>query len=208
MKRVITNHIFRIHQKLKKVMTMGKKLDVLLEAGKFCSKGPEEDDDDDDPIEEDLKKDPTDDWSSDDEDDEEEDEVPVTKVNERAVMNLLEWEGDMKQAVNNFETEVHPHGYKWWRYRYEYTVVESIVLAFSVLVLYLTMWLLHGVSFHGVHKFYKTGLPQRFYRYAWVYFMFNAAALMVMVTTTATKARLLANHHTCGSSSSSERLIL
>jgi len=88
----------------------------------------------------------------------------------------------MKTAVTDFETKVHPHGYKWWRYRYEYTVIESMVLAFSVLVLYFTMWLLHGVSFSQIHKFYKTGLPQRLYRYAWVYLVFHGAALMVMVT--------------------------
>jgi len=89
----------------------------------------------------------------------------------------------MNKAVEKFETEVHPHGFKWWRYRYEYTIVESLVLAFSVMVLYGVMLLLHGVSFFDVHKFYKTGLPQRFYRYAWVYLVFHAACLMVMVTT-------------------------
>jgi len=57
-----------------------------------------------------------------------------------------------------------------------------LVLAFSVLVLYLVMWLLHGVSFSQIHKFYKTGMPQRFYRYAWVYLVFHAASLMIMVT--------------------------
>jgi len=175
---------------LKPVLKMGNKLDQILKAGKFCNKKvvPEEDDDDDDnddPIEEDLAKDPTADWSSDkeeQEDEEEDKEVDVTKVNETAVLELLNWESEIHHSIKSFETEVHPHGYKWWRYRYEYTVVESIVLAFSVLVLYFTMWLLHGVSFFQVHKFYKIGLPQRLYRYAYVYFVFHAAALMLMVT--------------------------
>lgn len=50
------------------------------------------------------------------------------------------------------------------------------------MLLYIVMWSLSGVSFAKVYKFYKTGLPQRNYRYAWAYFVFHAAALMVMVT--------------------------
>jgi len=171
------------------VLKMGKKLECLLKMGDFCVKiKSEEKEDDDDPVEADLHKDPTKPWSSDwkDEEEDEEEEVevaaPVVKVNETAIMGLLEWETDMQQATTKFETQVHPHGYKWWRYRYEYTVIESLVLALSVMVLYFTMWLLHLVSFSQIHKFYKTGLPQRFYRYAWVYLVFHAAALMCMVT--------------------------
>jgi len=88
----------------------------------------------------------------------------------------------MDNAVKKFEKDVHPHGYKWWRYRYEYTVVESLVLAFSVCCMYCTMWLLHGVSFFQIHKFYKTGITQRLQRYAWGYLVFHAASLMIMVT--------------------------
>jgi len=171
------------------VLKMGKKLDCLLKEGDFCIKiKNEEEEDDDDPVEADLHKDPTKVWTSDwkeEEDEEEEVELaaPIVKVNDTAVMELLEWDTDMNQAVTKFETQVHPHGYKWWRYRYEYTVVESLVLAWSVMVLYLTMWLLHLVSFSQIHKFYKTGLPPLFYRYAWVYLVFHAAALMCMVTT-------------------------
>jgi hypothetical protein len=171
---------------LKGVMKMGKKLEHLLKLGAFCNKGPAPEDDDDDSIEEDLNKNPEKDWVSDeqedDEDEEEEEDPTITRVNETAVYDLMNWESELKAAVSDFETNVHPHGYKWWRYRYEYTVIESFVLAFSVMVLYLTMWLLHGVSFSQIHKFYKTGLPQRFYRYAWVYLVFHAASLMVMVT--------------------------
>lgn len=163
---------------VKGVLQVGKKLDHMLKATNFCTRGPEEDDDDDDDVEEDLAKDPT----EDSEDDEEEEEEPVTTVNETSLLELLNWEGDMNNAVDKFEKEVHPHGFKWWRYRYEYTIVESIVLAFSVMVMYLCMWILHGVSFFESHKFYKTGITQRLDRYAWGYFVFHAAALMIMVT--------------------------
>jgi len=159
------------------ILQVGKKLDHMMKDANLCNRGPEEDDDDD--IGEDLEKDPTEDWD----DDDDEDEETVTKINETAIMDLLNWEGDMNNAVTKFDKEVHPHGFKWWRYRYEYTIVESMVLAFSVIVLYLAMWVLHGVSFFERFKFYKTGITNRLDRYAWGYFVFHAASLMVMVTT-------------------------
>lgn len=175
---------------VKGVLHVGRKLDLLLKQAKFCGKGKADDDEDDDDgddeedLKADLQKDPTATWESDDssEDEAEDEEDDVLKVNETAIWGLLQWETDMKQAVDKFEEDVHPHGNKWWRYRYEYTMVESIVLASTIIVLYFVMWLLHGVSFFQVHKFYKTGIPDRFYRYAWGYFVFHAASLMVMVT--------------------------
>jgi hypothetical protein len=177
---------------VKGVISVGKKLDALLKDNNFCSKGPVEDEDDDDDeendstVEEDLAKDPAkeepEEQSEEDEEDEEKDEEVVMQVNETSILDLLAWESDLNIAVDKFEEEVHPHGYKWWRYRYEYTIIESVVLAFSVMVMYGTMWLLHGVSFFQVHKFYKTGLSVRFLRYVWGYFMFHTASLMVMVT--------------------------
>jgi len=164
---------------LKGVLKMGDRLQVLIDEGKFCSKGAEDDDDDDDPVEEDLKKDPTEDWVSDDEEEEEEDDdtEPALKVNETALMGLLEWQTELDGAVNNFETGVHPHGYKWWRYRYEYTVIESVVLAFSVMLQYLLMYLFHRMSGHASNRYYKTGRLGRYYRYPWVYLVFHAAAI-------------------------------
>jgi len=114
-------------------------------------------------------------------DDTEDEEPEQPDVNGSAVTSLLAFDEDMKGAVDKFETGVHPHGKKWWRYRYEYTLVESFVLAFSVVFLFFVMWLLHGVSFFGKFKFYNIGVPARLNRYAWGYFVFHAAALMVMV---------------------------
>lgn len=166
---------------VKGVVSMGDKLDALLSRSDFCTMGAEEDDDDedDDTAEEDLKKDPAEDWNG---DEDEEDSEQVMQVNETAILELLSWDTEADIAVDKFEKNVHPHGYKWWRYRYEYTVVESIVLAFSVMLMYFTMWLLHGVSFFQVNKFYKTGVADKLYRYSWGYIVFHAASLMIMVT--------------------------
>merc|ERR1719446_672557 len=106
----------------------------------------------------------------------------VTEVNGTAVTALLEAEDGMEGATENFEKSVHPHGDKWWRYRYEYTLVESLVFAFSCILLYAVMWLLHGVSFFGRFKFYNIGRTARLLRYVWGYVVFHAAATMFMVT--------------------------
>merc|ERR1719440_1126596 len=123
---------------------------------------------------------------SDDEDDEEgeeeEEDDDDTKVNGTAVAGLLEWEEEMDNEVNGFEKDVHPHGRKWWRYRYEYTLVEGPVLAISVMVMYILMYLLASASFMEKFKFYNIGLTGRLYRYCWAYFIFHATALMIMVT--------------------------
>jgi len=116
-----------------------------------------------------------------DDDDEDEDEERM-EVNGTAVAALLEFDTEMEGAVTGFEKGVHPHGNKWWRYRYEYTLVESLVLFVSLMLLYWVMYILHGVSFFEKFKFYNVGLSSRLYRYAWSYFVFHSAALMVMVT--------------------------
>lgn len=157
---------------VKGVIHAGKKLDAILKTSKLCGSGVDDDSDADD--EEDDDNDGAED------DIEEEDEEPA--YNETALQGLLDWELDMAEAVDKFEKDVHPHGFKWWRYRYEYTLIESLVLAFSVMLLYFVMWLLHGASFFAISKFYKTGIPDKLNRYAWAYFVFHAASLMIMVT--------------------------
>merc|ERR1719329_2054709 len=98
------------------------------------------------------------------------------------MISLLEFESEMAVAVDKFEKGVHPHGNKWWRYRYEYTIAEALVLAAFIIILYFVMWVLAGVSFFGKYVFFQIGLTNRLYRYAWGYFVFHAASLMVMVT--------------------------
>merc|ERR1719487_1697990 len=103
----------------------------------------DEDDDDDDTVEEDLAYDPVADSSDDEEEKEEEEEevkeVKQVTVNYTAIGELLDWEFEMEKEVDKFDKDVHPHGFKWWRYRYEYTLIESLVLAFSVMVKYIVM---------------------------------------------------------------------
>jgi hypothetical protein len=171
---------------MRKVLKIGVQLRALRDS-KFCSGIPPEDDDDDDDDDESL---------DDDDGYDDEDLIPApapspaavpeeeTEVNGTAVQGLLEWEESMEGEVAGFESGVHPHGKKWWRYRYEYTLVESLVLAFVVMTLYCAMCLLHGVSFFHKFKFYKIGLTARLYRYAWGYIVFHAAALMIMSTIT------------------------
>jgi len=167
--------------------------------GAFCRLGSSETDDDDDDDDDDDNEDPVDVYEDnvtapapapapaaavlpEDEDVDEDDEEP--EVNATAVTVLLQWEEGMTAVVNDFESGIHPHGKKWWRYRYEYTLLESLVLAFAVLVLYCMMYLLSGVSFIHKFKFYKIGLTTRLYRYFWSYVVFHAAALMIMTTIT------------------------
>jgi len=162
---------------MQKVLGVGAQLDALSDSN-FCGKAPRVADDDDDGTDDEADDGAADDDEADDgaADDEE------PKVNGTAVASLLEFEGSMNGAVGKFESGVHPHGKKWWRYRYEYTLVESLVLAFSVMFLYMVMWILAGVSFFDKFKFYNIGITYRLFRYAWGYFLFHAAALMIMVT--------------------------
>jgi len=59
-----------------------------------------------------------------------------------------EVEADLKDAekqTGQLDTELHPHGSKWWRYRYEHSFIEAVIMVFIV-VLYLiwnvlTRWL-------------------------------------------------------------------
>jgi len=152
---------------VKGVIHVGEKLDSILKKSNFCNMPADDDDDDDD------------DEEAEGVDDKEDEDI---KINETSILELLSWEGDMSGAVEKFEKDVHPHGLKWWRYRYEYTMVESIVLAFSVMLLYFVMWLLSAVSFSKIYKFYKTGRTDCMHRYAWTYLVFHAASLMFMVT--------------------------
>jgi hypothetical protein len=159
-----------------------------LRSGQFCARSrplPEEDDDDDydddvvlpiapapGPVAAPAFK----------EDEGEEEDDDDTEVNGTALGELVDVEDGMQKKVTKFEGNVHPHGKKWWRYRYEYTLVESLVLAWTFIVIYLVMYLLHGVSFFGKFKFYNIGLTSRLYRYAWAYMVFHAAAVMILAT--------------------------
>jgi len=166
---------------MRQVLSVGQQIRALR-ASPVCGKRratPEDDDDDESDMESGNETD-ADDFGNETETDEDDDE---TEVNGSAVGSLLQAEEGMDGAVKGFESNVHPHGNKWWRYRYEYTLVESLVFAFSVMLLYGVMWILHGVSFFGKFKFYNIGRTARLLRYVWGYIVFHAAATMIMVTT-------------------------
>jgi hypothetical protein len=170
---------------MRKVLMIGNQLDAIRNS-KFCGRFNTEPEDEDDDEEDDWEPSPAPgpaamfgDRADYEEEEEEEEE---TEVNGTAITSLLEWEHEMKSVVDKYEGGVHPHGRKWWRYRYEYTLVESFVLAWDVMMLFGVMWILHGVSFFGKFKFYKIGLTSRLFRYAWGYMIFHAAALMFMAT--------------------------
>lgn len=52
----------------------------------------------------------------------------------------------LDEAVFKFQTEVHPHGYKWWRYRWEYAFVEANILNLLVFVTMFLYMLLHWLT--------------------------------------------------------------
>jgi hypothetical protein len=167
---------------VRSMLKVGEKLDYLLASHKFCTYASEDDDDDDDDddededdISEDLKKDPASDWDDDDDSDDEE-----TQINATAILELIRWEEEMMSTVNHFETKVHPSGFweKWWRYRFEYCIVESFVFFYSVLLSYVLKWCIGGRMFQTL-KFYKTGQPRKLYGYAMIYWMFRSASCCI-----------------------------
>jgi len=173
---------------LKSVLAMGQKLKALLDQNTFCSYAVGDDDDGARGLLDDLKKnkngasddDDNGDGEGDDDDGSDDNDA---EVNATAITELLEYDSELKQSIDKFETGVHPHGYKWWRYRYEYSLVESFVLAWSVMLMYFLQMLFFGASFFHVHRFYKTGRPVRNYRYSFLYWVFHAACSCVMVFT-------------------------
>jgi hypothetical protein len=109
-------------------------------------------------------------------------EEPEIKVDEVALSALLEVDAGLDDVVEDFETSIHPHGSKWWRYRYEYTLIESVVLAVAIIIFYFFMYLFHLLGFFSKFKFYQIGQTSRLYRYAFVYIVGHASTLMVMAT--------------------------
>jgi len=159
---------------IKGVLKMGDKLERMLAENNFCSSSAvdnddddDDDDNDDDDISKDLNADPSKDWDSDDGDDDKDEAEVEVQPNMTALLELLEWESSMTQSVKAFETDVHPHGFKWWRYRYEYCILEPFVFSWSIFLYYMAQWVLGGPGLYQTFKFYKTGKPWTLYRYAW-----------------------------------------
>jgi len=69
---------------------------------------------------------------------------PGSKEADDELKKLDKQAGEMDDATFKFQTEVHPHGYKWWRFRWEYAFVEANILALLVWIMvggyYLLDW--------------------------------------------------------------------
>mmetsp|Transcript_36561 Transcript_36561/g.67350 ORF Transcript_36561/g.67350 Transcript_36561/m.67350 type:complete len:2044 (+) Transcript_36561:177-6308(+) len=69
---------------------------------------------------------------------------PGSKEADDELKKLDQQAGEMDDATFKFQTEVHPHGYKWWRFRWEYAFVEANILALLVWIMvggyYLLDW--------------------------------------------------------------------
>lgn len=164
---------------LKSVMKLGTKLHTILDGNDLCTPTSKVDHDND--------KDETDSASQNEEENALEGKqsgqigTKEMKPNLFAINEFLEIDGEMNQAIDNFETQVHPHGTKWWRYRFEYTILESVVFAISVVVLYLLKLFIFGLSYFQEHRFYKTGRTQNIYRYSFLYVILQAACVWLVV---------------------------
>jgi len=152
---------------LKDLFKSGSKL-LYLDDNDYCSEVDLGDDEDDDE-ETTSAQDPY-----------EEEDLDLW-VNETKLMELFDWVVEMGRAIHDLQTKVHPHGTKWWRYRYEYTFFESFCLAGNLAGLNLVTLVLHNVSNFVKHRYFKTGLPWRFYRYSIDYLVFHGCAISICV---------------------------
>jgi len=70
----------------------------------------------------------------------------VVVVHTAVFSNLSVWVSSMSAAIHDVETKVHPHGRKWWRYRYEYSMVETLFMVFSIVILLILNYFLHLID--------------------------------------------------------------
>lgn len=63
--------------------------------------------------------------------------------------------GDLNEKSSKMETDLHPHGAKWWRYRYEHSFVEALVMVLVTILMVLWEKVVLEVRMHsyGVEDF-------------------------------------------------------
>lgn len=117
----------------------------------------------------------------------------AVKANMIQLARLTNWTSDMDKAVHGIETKVHPTGKKWWRYRYQYSFVESIFLIPCIAFLFLIHQLLTRIGFyvrmlnkHGhvawltVHSHWSNKEPTpAFYKPVLTAFLFHVVGIAV-----------------------------
>jgi len=96
---------------------------------------------------------------------------------------LTDWLRSLRSATNDFETKIHPHGKKWWRYRWQYTVVEMILLC----ILWLIIWALHrlfkdlGIMARArVTRLRNRNDASSLYQYAYFFVLFHFGTIGVL----------------------------
>jgi hypothetical protein len=87
----------------------------------------------------------------------------------------------MLLVVRDFETSIHPHGCKWWRYRYQYSAAEAIVLMCIYPCVWALTWLLMscGGFTNALQERDKTRNPNAMYSYIHLAFLFHATAVAI-----------------------------
>merc|ERR1719265_482169 len=58
----------------------------------------------------------------------------ATKMMDEAGEETKDELKEIKADVKHMDEDLHPSGHKWWRYRYEYSYVESILMILCVLL--------------------------------------------------------------------------
>lgn len=84
------------------------------------------------------------------------------------------------EGMHRLNTEVHPHGHKWWRYRWEYSFVEQVALMGVVLIC-----MVSNLAFTRAQRFALSFKPQKSVGYESAYNlyadMFNRSTWEVTV---------------------------
>jgi hypothetical protein len=120
---------------------------------------------------------------------------PAIDVNMDELSFLTSWSSNMDGAVHDMETKIHPHGHKWWRYRYQYSFVESVFLIPCIILSYLFHRMFHYIALYvrlipkqgyvawiSVHKYWTTKEPtQGMYKFVLIGFVFHAAGMAMTI---------------------------
>lgn len=90
---------------------------------------------------------PETDTDDDDGDDSEEDESnEVVVINNAAVISMTTWVNNLRGDLFKTYTEVHPHYLVWWRYPYQYSILECVILIPAIIWVHLVCFTLRHVD--------------------------------------------------------------
>jgi len=104
----------------------------------------------------------------------------AAKALEEEVVRVAVSMQKVDQKVDALESDVHPHGLKWWRFRYEYSYVESLVMLIVTPVM-----ILWKCVYDYFAKFEERDVTSaRNHRASWLHFAAGdiLVALLVVIT--------------------------